>query len=279
MKYWHTILAAAATAALLGGCGSNFEWFPKDGTFTNSSTATTTKAGTVMKEIPFPSSAVTVKAVSDLAYDPDSDTFWLLAVTAGTADASNAPDALVQVDKAGEVLTKLDADSWPVDIAQGSTLAFDGVSFWITGAGSASRLYEIIDLGSFATLGGTYVCPATSSGLCRGIVWDINTFSFWSAASDSATLTNYQLSSGAITSSVNYSNLWSGTDVTDVSYDSANDQVFVIKGGVVLVKGASGAGLGKIGFTLPGDGRGDWDGSYLWVADNTAKTIKALFVR
>ena len=92
-------------------------------------------------------------------------------------------------------------------------------------------------------------------------------------------MANYQQSSAVVTSSITYSGLWSGSGVTDVAFDSASGEVFVVKGGVIRVRGSSGAGLGTIAFSVPGEGRGDWDGTNFWVVDNAAKKIKALYIR
>ena len=114
----------------------------------------------------------------------------------------------------------------------------------------------------------------------RGLPGTATLHLFWSAASDFAKLVNYQVAeNGVVSSAATYINLWSGSGLTDVSFDSATGQVFVIKNGVILVQGSSGTGLGTISFTVPGSGRGDWDGRYFWVVDNTSKSIKALFVR
>ncbi len=282
---WRTALAALALSALISGCGSNFEWFPDDGVFNNNSTVPVpgTAPGTVMLVIPFPASPVSVKAVSDIAYDKNSGSFWLLAVTSALGNSSNAPDALVQMTPAGEVLSTLNANAWPPNtIIDGSTLAYDGNSFWITGSGTIGpgEIYRITRSGSEAMyLNISYNCPATSRGFCQGLAWDNATASFWSAAADSASLVNYQLSSGVVTSLKTYTNLWAGVGVTDVSFDSATGEVFVVKSGVLRVKGSNGARLNKITFPVPGNGRGDWDGQYFWVVDNSAHSLKALFIR
>lgn len=277
------ITAVLLLPVILSGCGSNFEWFPKGGAFNNNSTTTVpvTLPGTVVREIPFPVLPTgAVQAVSDLFYDRSSATFWLLAVING--NVSNAPDALVQITTSGDYVMRVDATAWPAAIVNGSTLAFDGSSFWITSAKSGvSEIYQIFSNGQY--LNRKFTCPATSpvtgSSFCQGLAWDSASSSYWSAAADSATLANYQQSSAVVTSSITYSGLWSGNGVTDVAFDSASGEVFVVKGGVIRVRGSSGVGLGTIAFSLPGDGRGDWDGTNFWVVDNTAKKIKALFVR
>lgn len=276
------VLALPLLAALLGGCGSNFEWFPKGNGFTNNSTVTVPAItpGTVMREIPFPTSPVKVKAVHDLVFDRISGTFWLLAVLSG--DASNAPDSLVQLTAAGDFVKTINQDAWPVSVNKGSNLAYDGSSFWITSHGqmngvNASEVYRISSNGFY--LGNKYACPATSTGFCQGLAWDNVTTSFWSASSDSARLVNYQVLNNAVTSEKPYANLWSGSGVTDVSFDSASGEVFVIKEGVIRVKGSNGTGLGTIAFSVPGSGKGDWDGTFFWVIDNGAQKMKALFIR
>ncbi len=263
---------------LLAGCG-NFEWFPQNSAFTNHSTASSsvTQPGTVMRELPFPA---TVKWVSDISYDKSNATFWLLAWT-GLAIPPNAPNALVKINATtGAYISKVDASSWPFTILDGSTLAYDGSFFWITSNGSnsgvvASEVYQIRWDGSYSN---TYPCLSTSTGFCRGVAFDAATSSYWTAGSDTANLVNYQVAGSTYSSSVTYSNnLYSGA--SDVAFDSATNEVFVVNNGIVRVNKSSGAYLSSIPFTLPGTGRGDWDGTYLWVVDNSSKSIKALFVR
>ena len=283
-------MLAVAAAILLAGCGSNFEWFPKPGPFANRSTPVVPVPGMVMRQISFPTLPFPVKAVHDIAYDKITASFWMLAVFNG--NSSNAPDALVQVKKntvdsaAVTYVDRKDQVEWPVSISKRSTLAYDGSSFWITSGrssqgGVASKVYKIVPFVVEAMyLGSFYNCPATSSGFCQGLAWDATTSSFWSAASDIAMLVNYQVLNGAVSSLVSYQDRWSGNGVTDVSFDNATNEVFVInQNGIIRVKANSGAFLGNIPFTVPGNGRGDWDGQYFWVIDNNAKKIKALFVR
>jgi len=276
-------LVLLLSMVFIGGCGSNFEWFPKYGGFNNSSTATVpvTAPGTVMRTIPFPTVPDEVRFVSDIVFDKNTGTFWMLA---GTSTAPlNTPNVLVRMNATTGVVDRtVNAGSWPFTIINGSTMAFDGVSFWVTSGVNDSEIYLIFSNGNFLN-NNVYPCAATTTGLCRGIAWDSTTASFWSAASDISRLVNYQVINGAVTSSTPalppYTTLWSGSDVTDVSFDSLTGQVFVIKNGVIVVQGNSGTSLGTISFTVPGTGRGDWDGQFFWVVDNTSKSIKALFVR
>jgi len=277
---------------LCAGCGSNFEWFPSGSSFNNNSTATvpTTPAGTVVAVVPFPSGVV---MASDIFYDRSNGLFWLLA---GTATAPlNTPNVLVQlsidvstsVASVVKTVTQTPSFAWPLEITVSSNLAFDGTNFWITSHNlngpAVSQVYQISATGLY--LGSFYPCPATlappanSNGFCQGLAWDSTTSSFWSADSDFAKLANYNVANGSVTSATSYANLWSGGGVTDVSFDSATGQVFVIKNGVILVQGSSGTALGTIPFTVPGTGRGDWSGRYFWVVDNTTRTLKAIFVR
>jgi hypothetical protein len=275
-------------ATLLGGCGgSDFEWFPNNGSFANSSTATAAgvSPGTVVSEIPFPA---VVKWASDLVFDRSSATFWLLAGTTGTPD-QNAPDALVQLNpQTGAVMNVAFASNWPLTILNGSTLTFDGVSFWVTSHGfinsvAASQVYQIAFNGANAVyFNGFYNCPATSvnaAGICQGLAWDGATASFWSAGSDNTKLANYNVASNiSVSSAVLYSNIWSTIGVDDVAFDPASGEVLVMKGGVIRVS-RGGVFLGTIPFSLPGTGRGDWDGQFFWVVDNSSKSMKAIFIR
>lgn len=278
-----TVLALLIIGMLLqAGCGSNFEWFPKNGAFNNHSTGSSfvTKPGTVMREFTFPDA---VKWVSDVAYDKSGESFWLLAWTSGSPP--NAPNALVRISAVnGEFISPIvyNDSSWPYTMLDGSTLVLEGTSFWITSNGSdggvaAREVYKIASNGIYWPLDAKskYACP-TSTGFCRGLAFDADTSSYWSAASDNAELVSYQLDT--VASATTYSNsLFAGA--SDVAFDSLTNEVFVVNNGVIRVNKSSGAYLGSIPFTLPGTGRGDWDGSYFWVADNGSKSIKALFVR
>jgi len=261
---------------LLAGCG-NFEWFPKTGTFSNNSTAssTGTKPGTVMREFPFPT-AVSIRSVSDIAYDKNTQSFWLLAET--SISPSDSPTALVQIDAlTGSYKDKKDAAFWPFDILNGSNLAYDGSFFWITASGvPGGKVYQVFSSGLYNN--SFYNCPASSTGYCQGLAFDPATSSYWSAGSDNTTLANYNLAGGSATSVASYSNsLFVGA--SDLAFDSASNEVFVVNNGIIRINKSSGAFLGSIPFILPGSGRGDWDGSYFWVVDNSSKSIKALFVR
>jgi len=281
-------LGALLLAAFIAGCGSNFEWFPDDGGFNNNTTATqpVTAPGTVMREIPFPSG---VQIASDIFFDRSSGLFWLLA---GTSTAPlNTPNVLVQLSMSVNTsaaavvrtVTQTPGFVWPLEITGDSNMVFDGTTFWITSHGLSggvvpvSQVYQLLSTGQY--LGDFYTCPATSTGFCQGLAWDSTTSSFWSAASNLVSLVNYQVINGTVSSAVTYTNLWTGSGVTDVSFDSLTGQVFVIRNGVMLVQGNSGTLLGTIAFTVPGSGRGDWDGQFFWVVDNTSRSLKALFVR
>lgn len=271
--------AAAAvilSLTLLAGCG-NFEWFPKTGTFSNNSTAssTGTKPGTLMKEFPFPT-AVSIRSVSDIAYDKNTQSFWLLAET--SSSPVNTPTALVQISAVtGSYKGRGDAAFWPEEILNGSTLVYDGNFFWITASGvPGGKVYQVFPNGLYNN--SFYNCPDSSTGFCQGLAFDPATSSYWRTGSDSTTLVNYNLAGGIATSVASYSNsLFAGA--SDLAFDAASNEVFVVNNGIIRINKSSGAYLGSIPFILPGTGRGDWDGSYFWGVDNSSKSIKALFVR
>lgn len=262
---------------LLAGCGNNFEWFPSGG-FSNNSTggSTGSTVGKVMKRIHFPSG---ITWVTDLVYDKTNGGFWLLYGT------NTAPTA---IQKMGAIFTntssatgqlsgtKISANAWPFSIEDGSSMAFDGTSFWITSnSATASKVYQI---GFNGQVLATYPCPATTTGFCQGLVWDPVTTSFWTAGSDNTKLSNYQLAdNGVISSQKDYSGLWTTPGVSDVSFDNASNQTLVMKEGVILVKG--GGVVGKKTLTLTGKGKGDWDGSLLWVVDNANKVVNGLSLK
>jgi hypothetical protein len=229
-----------------------------------------------MKVFPFPAAPVSVRSVSDIAYDSTTQSFWLLAET--SSSPLNTPTSLVQISAVtGNYIGRLDAVSWPFEIVNGSTLVYDRSSFWITSSVvSVPRVFQVASNGVY--IGNFINCPATSSGICVGLGFDAATSSYWTAGSDNTSLVNYQLASANIIgSAVPYaSSLFAGA--SDVAFAAAAGEVFVVKGGITRVNRV-GAVLGTIPFTVPGNGRGDWDGIYFWVVDNSSKSLKALFVR
>jgi hypothetical protein len=268
---------ALAMTLLLTGCGSNFEWFPDGGSFGNSSSSGSagSTVGKVMKRIHYPSG---VTRVSDLAYDRNNGGFWLLYGTNAKPSAIQKMSATFgNASSVSGQLTggKLLSVNWPDTIVEGSSMAFDGTSFWITsndsvGGVPVSKIYKISSSGAWLA---DYACPATSTGFCQGLVWDPNTFSFWTAGSDNTSLVNFQVPGSPTV----YPNLWSTNGVSDVAFDSASGQTLAVKNGVILVKG--GTVVGKRNFTLPGSGKGDWDGSLLWIIDNDNKVIKGVSLK
>lgn len=228
-----------------------------------------------MREFPFPT-AVSIRSVSDIAYDKRTQSFWLLAET--SSSPADSPTALVQMDALnGSYKDKKDAAFWPFDILSGSNLAYDENFFWITANGvSGGKVYQVFPNGLYNN--SFYNCPASSTGFCQGLAFDPATSSYWSTGSDSTTLVNYNLAGGSVTSVASYSNsLFAGA--SDLAFDSVSNEVFVVNNGIIRINKSSGAYLGSIPFILPGAGRGDWDGTYFWVVDNSSKSIKALFVR
>lgn len=228
-----------------------------------------------MREFPFPT-AVSIRSVSDIAYDKRTQSFWLLAET--SSSPADSPTALVQMDALnGSYKGIKNAASWPFDVLNGSNLAYDDNFFWITANGvSGGKVYQVFPNGLYNN--SFYNCPASSTGFCQGLAFDPVTSSYWSTGSDNTTLANYNLAGGIATSLVSYSNsLFAGA--SDLAFDSASNEVFVVNNGIIRVNKSSGAYLGSIPFILPGAGRGDWDGTYFWVIDNSTKSIKALFVR
>jgi hypothetical protein len=270
-----------ATALLLAGCGNNFEWFPNGG-FTNTSTGGSTgaTAGKVMKKVAFPSG---VTWITDLAVDKTNGGFWLLYGT------NTAPTGIQKMTAAftntssttGQLTgSRLNAGNWPLTIVEGSSLSFDGTSFWVTSNGSngGTPVSQIYQIGAGGQLLDTYSCPATTTGFCQGLAWDPVSASFWTAGSNNTVLSNYLVAgNGTISSQQNYAGLWQTNGVSDVAFDSASGQTLVVKDGVTVVKG--GTVLAKKSFTLPGNGKGDWDGSLLWIVDNSTKVIKGLSLK
>jgi hypothetical protein len=213
--------------------------------------------------------------ISDLAYDKTSSAFWLLAGT------SSAPNVLVKISATtGLSLGEAALDATLGNIVDGSSMAFDGSSLWITSNGFSggvpvSEIYQVWPSG---ILQKTYPCPATTTGFCQGLVWDPATFSFWAAGSNNNGLTNFQLANGAVTSEKTYPNLWSTNGVTDMGFDISTNQLVVLKDGMIPVNASNGIVGTKKSFILPGNGRGDWDGTYFWAIDNTEKKLKAVVV-
>jgi hypothetical protein len=291
-------LAVSLLSFLLGACGSNFEWFPKGA----QTAAPVIKSATVKKELPFPkakfeNTSTMVKWASDLVYDSATKSFWLLAGTTGADGPGSAPNALVQMSaETGSHMQTLLASTdwvWPFTIVSGSTLAYDGSSFWITSHGNLSGTVDSNVYQLFANPSGTmanyfgaasnfFACPATSTGFCQGLAWD--GANFWSAASDSSRVVSYQVDQSVTPTKTSviskYESLWSSNGITDVSFDKATSSVFVISDGIIWVRAGSSAAFQSSNLSVPvGTARGDWDGQYLWVVDNATKSIKALFVR
>lgn len=280
MKNKGMVLAAAL---LLAGCGNNFEWLPNGGVFGNNSSSGNkgSTVGKVMKKISFPSG---VTWITDLAFDRADGGFWLLMGTNAAPTAiQKMTAAFTNVSSTTGQLTgsRLNQVNWPVTIVEGSSLAFDGTSFWITSNGSnnGTPVSQIYKIGTGGQLLVIYPCPATTAGFCQGLAWDQTTTSFWTTSFDSMALINYQVLDNGAFSSVHapYTGIWQTPGVSDVAFDSASGQTLVVKDGVTVVKG--GAVLAKKSFPLPGTGKGDWDGSLLWIVDNPGKVIKGLSLK
>ncbi len=251
--------------SLLAGCG-DFQWLPESQPVPPTPT---TPAGTVVKTISFPAG---VSRVIDLASDRTGTTLWLLVGTSSSATA------LVQVNSStGQVGTTLPANNWPLFINQNSSLAFDGQRFWATSYGFQNNIpqsfvYELD--GVTAQVIATFQCPATTTGFCQGLAWDGTTF--WTAGSDNATLTKFQVVGTAI-SSQNFNNLWDSVGVTDVAFDTGTNQALIMKNQLLFFSPQQAGVVAKQ--SLPQTGPGDWDGSLLWVIDNANLKILGMTVR
>ena len=231
---------------------------------------------TLQAPIPFPA---TVKSVSDIAHDARDNSYWLLAsLTSGTI-----PNALVKINAGGQALQTVFLAFSPLSfIGEDSSLAYDGTSFWVSSSGydnsvdpavPKSEIYRIASNGQYQ---GFFPCPATSTGFCQGVAWDGTTL--WAAGSDNRRLVNFrnQAVSGALPVVKSYDNIWSSNGVSDVGSDRTNGRLLVLKGGLITVNGADGGLLGSKGFTLPGTGKGDWDGTYFWVVDKVNSRLLRL---
>ncbi len=270
--------AAPATFTLSAtGVTTLYAW-AKDAAGNVSAAQAFTPVFTVQKTLAFPTG---VGWVGDIAYHKSSASFWLLAGTSGPP-----PNSLVKINATtGEVLQRLNGVSWPFTILEGSSLAFDGNTFWISSNGfdnsvspavPKSEIYRILSTGLYYA---TYPCPATATGFCQGLAWDGT--DLWAAGSDTMNLVKFSTTavSGALPVLASYANLWSTNGVSDMGYDSALGQLLVLKDGLVTVTGATGGVVGSKGFTLPGTGKGDWDGSLFWVVDNANKKLLGLSVK
>lgn len=234
-------------------------------------------AYTLQAPIPFPT---TVKSVSDIAFDRSNNSYWLLAsLTSGAI-----PNALVRIDASGQTLQQpvFLAYSPLSFIGEDSFLAYDGNTFWVSSSGydnsvvpavPKSEIYRIANNGQYL---GFYPCPATSTGFCQGVAWDGATL--WASGSDNRNLANFQnqAAGGALPLIRRFDNIWSTNGVSDAGYDRTNGRLLVLKDGLVTVNGADGALLGSKQFTLPGTGKGDWDGTYFWVVDKVNSRLLRL---
>ncbi|HZV81277.1 MAG TPA: hypothetical protein VFF53_03815 [Geobacteraceae bacterium] len=233
---------------------------------------------TVEKTLAFPTG---VGWVGDIAFHKSSSSFWLLAGTNGPP-----PNSLVKISATtGEVMQKVSAVSWPFSIVEGSSLAFDGNTFWVSSNGfdssgpapvPISEIYRILANGQYFA---TFPCPATTTGFCQGLAWDGT--NLWAAGSDNRDLVKFQTQavSGALPVLATYANLWSTDGISDAGFDTVAGQVLVLKDGLITVNSTDGSLLGSKGFALPGTGKGDWDGSLFWVVDNTNKKLLGLSVK
>ncbi|HZV83174.1 MAG TPA: hypothetical protein VFF53_13500 [Geobacteraceae bacterium] len=229
---------------------------------------------TVEKSLAFPTG---VAWVGDIAFHKSSSSFWLLAGTIGPP-----PNSLVKISATtGEIMQKVNAVSWPFSIVEGSSLAFDGNTFWISSNGlDKFEIYQILSNGFYNA---TYPCPATATGFCQGLAWDGT--NLWAAGSDNRNLVKFQTSavSGALPVLATFANLWSTNGISDMGFDSSDptapNKLLVLKDGLITVNGTDGALLGSKSFPLPGTGKGDWDGSLFWVVDNTNKKLLGLSVK
>ncbi len=259
------IITLILTLFLLAGCGSDFQWLPENQPIPPTPP---TPAGTVKKTIPFPAG---ISWVIDVASDRTGATLWLLV----SPNSTSAATALVQVSTStGQVVNTLPANSWPVFLNQSSSLAFDGQRFWATSFGAAPKNF-IYELDGTARIIATFECPATTTGFCQGLAWDGATF--WTAGSDNATLTKFQIVGTAPPISQNYNNLWDTSGVTDVAFDAGTKQVLVTKNQLLFFSPPQAIVAAKQ--TLPQTGAGDWDGSLLWVIDNTNRKILGMTIR
>lgn|GEM_PF-2350196 len=242
-----------------------------------------TPAYSLQKKVAFPSG---VGWVADIAFDRGSSTFWLLAGTSGPP-----PNALVKIDANGQKLATVDGVSWPFYIGgakageagETSSLAYDGRNFWISSAGydnsgpvpvPKSEIYLILADGSYYA---TYPCPATSEGkgFCQGLVWDGT--SIWATASDKRNLVSFHLLPDATLSiGTPSADIWGSDGVSDMGFDSTSGRLMVLKDGLLKVDSLTLSLSGSRSFTLPGSGKGDWDGSLFWVVDNVSKMLLGL---
>lgn len=255
------------TLSLLAGCGGDFQWFPENQQITPTPTPTT-PAGTVLKTIPFPSG---ISWIVDLASDRTGGTLWLLV------GSSSSATALVQVNSStGQVMNTITANNWPIFLNQNSSLAFDGQHFWATSYGFVNSTPQsfIYELDGTARVIATYPCPATTTGFCQGLAWDGTTF--WTAGSDNRTLARFKTVGTALNSQT-YNNIWDTAGVTDLTFDTATNQLLVTKNQLLFYSPQQAVVTGKL--TLPQTGPGDWDGSLLWVIDNTNQKILGMTVR
>lgn len=231
---------------------------------------------TLQTPIPFPA---TVKSVSDIAYAGSNNSYWLLAsLTSGAV-----PNALVRIDASGQALqTVFLAYSPQSFIGEESYLAYDGTSFWVSSSGydnsvvppvPKSEMYKIASNGQYL---GFFPCPATSTGFCQGLAWD--GANLWASGSDNRHLVNFQnqASGGALPLVRRFDNIWNTNGVGDAGYDRTSGQLLALKDGLITVSGTDGTLLGNMPFTLPGTGKGDWDGTYFWVVDKVNSRLLRL---
>lgn len=259
-----SVLPLLLIVSLLAGCG-DFQWLPDSQPVTP---APTTPASTVLKSITFPSG---IDRVIDLASDRTGATLWLLVGTSSSATA------LVKVNSStGQVVQTIPGNNWPIFLNQNSSLAFDGQQFWATSYGLLNGVPQsfIYELDGTAQVVATFQCPATTTGFCQGLAWDGTTF--WTAGSDNSSLVRFQIVGTAIQSK-SFNNLWSTTGVTDITFDTGTNQALVVRDQLLFFSPQQAAVVANQ--SLPQTGPGDWDGSLLWVIDNTNRKILGMTIR
>lgn len=268
--------APPATYTFTGTAITTLHAWARDAVGNVSAGRSASPAYTLHPAIPFPDR---VRSVSDIVYDSSSNTYWLLAsLTSGAI-----PNALVQMDAGGLAIRTVYLAYSPLSyIGEGSSLAYDGTTFWVSSSGydnsvtpavPKSEIYRISSSGLYQ---GFYPCPATSTGFCQGVAWDGT--ALWASGSDNRNLVRFgsQAVDGVLPVISRYDNIWSSNGVSDAGYDRTNGQLLVLKDGLITVNGANGALLGSTPFPLPGTGMGGWDGTYFWVVDKVNSRLLRL---
>lgn len=221
--------------------------------------------GRVVKTIPFPAG---ISGVSDIVYDSATQSLLVFAY-----ELSSKVVKIIRVDPSSGVVlhtTPIVNPNFYMNHASEFTKAgsyYYGTSYGTGNGGSQSYVYKIDLLGNILA---SFPCPATSTGgFCEGLAWDGQYL--WSGASDNKSLTQFS-TSGSVQANITP---WNTISIRDLSYDTATNQLLVVKGGrlrridpVTAIEVSSSSGFRE---------GGDWDGNLFWTFNSSTQELEGVY--